>query len=452
MIDRAVAGVVLLAWASAAPAAETGCGQMLVDTTTPPETTSFITPPVPATPFYQWENNYGYCGEVSLMQAGLAHGQWMSQLDARLICGTGLSQTGPNGACAAHHNQTNYNAQLLIEDPGTGVSGPGTYANAALCMANARLAGSTYPYESQPAGMAGYQQYMSWVKAQVISGQQVTVGVLINGGTDKQYDHEVAVLRIGTNHAVTDPAYHADDVLYFDDHGAYTLNGKALSNYPAIPRGAGGDTTGCTPYVYGYSFAELANTRAGANRANAIAYSIIIPGAQSIHTYTGGSGYAPVTINGPHDYAFSVAGPMDEDGETLPVSLDITGPTQTGGVNNPADPVAGYNYENPHIGTPNSGNACTNAPAAAMTHFGLRATVRRLTPGVAYNLYQYNLPPVSGTGSAAALAVPTGGFNQNAAMASNVTHFIASGSTFSRALSTVSNTVVVFRCVPASSP
>jgi hypothetical protein len=179
-------------------AAEPNCNQTLVDGTSPPATAAFILPASPVTPFYQWENNNGYCGEVSLLQAGLAHGQWLDQLNTRLVCGTGLSQSGPSGACAAHDHIANYNAQLLIETPGTGVSGSHIYADAPQCMANARLNGVTFPYETQATGLAGYQQYMSWVKAQVIAGNQVTLAVLLNGGSDPQYDHEVAVLKIGT--------------------------------------------------------------------------------------------------------------------------------------------------------------------------------------------------------------------------------------------------------------
>jgi hypothetical protein len=119
-----------------------------------------------------------------MMQAGLNNGQWISQFNARLICGTELSQSGPNGACAAHNGEVNYNAQLLIEDPDTGVSGPNAYANAALCLENSRLNGSTFNYSAQSPGLAGYKQYMSWVKSEVIAGYQVTFAVLLNGGTD----------------------------------------------------------------------------------------------------------------------------------------------------------------------------------------------------------------------------------------------------------------------------
>ncbi len=443
-----------LAASPAAPAAEADCGQTLVDGTTPPATSGFITPRAPVQPFYQWENNNGYCGEVSLMQAGLANGQWMSQFNARLICGTGLSQSGPDGACAAHDNVPNYNAQLLIEDPETGVSGRERYANAALCVANSRLAGVTFPYETEKSGIAGYQHYMSWVKQQVILGNQVTLAVLFNGGHDPQYDHEVAVLKIGTNHALNDPTYYPDDVVYFDDHGAYTLHGTAFAWNPAIPPGAAAPHgKGCTPYVFGYSFASLAQSRSGANGTGAQGYSIVIPGERLIHTGTGGSGYDTVPIIGPRNYAFSVGGPADPGGETLPVSLAILGPTQTAGVTNPRDPIAGYGYENPMIGTSVAGRSCTNdAPTPWMTNLVLRATASGLTPGRGYNLYEYEFARVHGKGMSAALAVPDSDFNANAGMASHVTSFTASGEQFAKTITTTSDKIVVFRCVPADGP
>jgi len=433
------------------PAAEPDCGQALVDGTTPPATAYYIYPRQTVTPFYQWENNDGYCGEVSMMIAGLNNGQWMSQYNARLVCGTGLSQSGPDGACAAHHNVPNYNAQLLIEDPGTGVSGPNIYADAAQCVANSRLSGSTFDYSAQPAGSAGYEQYMSWVKSKVIAGQQVTVAVLLNGGTSTQYDHEVAVIKIGTNHPPTDPTYYADDVLYFDDHGVYTLSRNHFTTNPAIPPGAGSDSTGCTVYVFGYSFGSLPQTRVEANAQGAQAYSIIIPEGGSTVSGTGGSGYSVVSIMGPHNYGFSVAGPQDTDGVTLPVQVAIVA-SNTNGEPNPLDPIAGYSYENPIIGTSSVGSSCTNSPPASWMNIELQATVSGLISGVAYNLYEYDFSGISATGSAAALAVPVADFNANANLATNVTHFTASGPTYTHLLATTSDKIIVFRCVPAAAP
>ena len=51
---------------------------------------------------------------------------------------------------------------------------------------------------------------MTWVKSEVIAGHQVTIGVLVNGGTDPQYDHEVTVTAIGTNHPI-DATYNGDE-------------------------------------------------------------------------------------------------------------------------------------------------------------------------------------------------------------------------------------------------
>jgi hypothetical protein len=436
-----------------AGAAESNCGQKLVDGTTPPTTTSYIYPRQPLKPFYQWENNDGYCGEVSMMQAGLNNGQWMSQFNARLICGTGLSQSGPDGACAAHKNQVNFNAQLLIEDPGTGVSGPNTYANAALCLSNSQLSATTYNYSAQSSGITGYEEYMSWVKQQVIDGHQVTLAVLFNGGSDPQYDHEVSVIKIGTNHSPTDPTYYSDDVVYFDDHGVYTLSGTKFTSNPAIPPGAGSDSKGCTPYVFGYTFGSLANTRAGANGRHAQGYSIIIPGDTTIQVYTGGSGYNTVPILGPHNYAFSVTGPQDPTGVTLPVALTIVGPTVSNGSTNPLDPISGYDYENPMIGTSVWGLSCSNkAPSAWMTNFVLQATVSGLTPSVSYNLYEYDFSSVTGVGSAAALAVPTEDFNANARLATHVTTFTAVSPTYTQTITKTSDQIVVLRCVPTSAP
>lgn len=44
-------------------ASEPNCSQTLVDGTTAPATTYYIYPAQSVVPFYQWENNNGYCGE-----------------------------------------------------------------------------------------------------------------------------------------------------------------------------------------------------------------------------------------------------------------------------------------------------------------------------------------------------------------------------------------------------
>lgn len=134
----------------------------------------------------------------------------------------------------------------------------------------------------------------------------------------------------------------------------------------------------------------------------------------------------------------------------LPVTLRIASST-TNGAANPRHLLAGYNDENPFIGPQTDGSGCTNVAPQAMS-ITLEVTVSGLTPGTAYNLYEYDFNQVTGIGSAAALRVPTSRFNAQAAMATTATHFTAAGPTYVTTVATSSTKVVMFRAVPASAP
>jgi hypothetical protein len=372
------------------------------------------------TPFHQWNTNDGYCGEVSALQAGLNSGQWMSQYNSRLICGTGLSQSGPDGYCATNGNIPNYNAQVLLELP---MPGDSTFASAGLCLKNARLDYVLFASANQPDGMAGYESYLSWIKAQVLAGNQVTIGVLNQYGSDAQYDHEVSVTRIGTNYAFADTAYHGEDVLFFDDH-----------------------TAGGTPYKRGYTFASLAKSRRGANSIFAHRYSILIPGG-AVTSGAGGDGRhaKPGTIRA-SNYGFAVKGPLDPGKETLPVTLAVTGSTTDGEPNRPMK-GAGFYFENPGLES-----ECTNTPPRSWMGITLRVTVSGLDVGKAYNLYRYDFNGVSGVGEQAALQVPDSNFNAHAGESTSVKHFVATETTLSEGVETTSDKIIVFRAVPADGP
>jgi hypothetical protein len=131
-------------------------------------------------------------------------------------------------------------------------------------------------------------------------------------------------------------------------------------------------------------------------------------------------------------------------------------------VANPADenssPAAGYNYENPAIGSRSGqcerGNCATNTLPAAM-QMRLQATVHGLTPGAAYHLYEYDFPTQTGaqTGYAAVLAIPASNFNMQSGKASHVTSFVALGADYvAGAVTRLSSEIVVFRAVPADAP
>ena len=86
--------------------------------------------------------------------------------------------------------------------------------------------------------------------------------------------------------------------------------------------------------------------------------------------------------------------------------------------------MAGYDYENAMIGTSVWGRSCTNNPPDAwMTNFVLLVAASGLTPGIAYNLYEYEFSSVEGEGAGAALAVPVRDFNANARLATHTTTY-----------------------------
>jgi hypothetical protein len=63
----------------------------------------------------------------------------------------------------------------------------------------------------------------------------------------------------------------------------------------------------------------------------------------------------------------------DTYNETVPVRLTaspqpgaVVGPTYSDGAQNPRDPLAGYDYENPFIGTKTNEEGCTNNPPSSV--------------------------------------------------------------------------------------
>ena len=221
-------------------------------------------------------------------------GIWMSQFNARLLCGAqlntipdilsesldqilpqdpprpypnpnvfhigqSLSQSGPDGWCHIFNHEANYNSQVLYETPVPGVlSGTNDYAFASRCIENSGMRGTAYDSSKQTPGIEGYKQYMSWVKAQLIAGNVVSMGILCKGGDDPIYDHEVTVLKIGTNHDPLDSTYYPDDVLYFDDHGGLAVLLDDFSKddrefypfQPSVPPGASESVSAIARFLY----------------------------------------------------------------------------------------------------------------------------------------------------------------------------------------------------------
>ena len=435
------------------------CSQALLGYV-PAEPRNSIAPRRPIQPFYQWQSNNGYCGEVSILQGGMNNGLWASQYNVRLLCGnkssgddgipagTPLLQSGPDGYCAAHTNGAGvatavHASQLLLDD-----GDPDKGQNSVLtCARNAGLEAELYVAPAELDGQAALRHFVSWIKSQLIAGHWVTTGLLTTGGTNSEYDHIVSVVSIGSNQPADDAAYDADDVIYFEDHGAYTFRGTKETHNPAVPPGAGDDKEGCVPYIYGIRVSDLGQTRASFD-----ALTTGQPYALAIPDRSGGDEQS-VILN----FGVAITGPLDDDGVTRPVRVTIE-KSSTAGSENPRDPIAEYNYEAPYIGSSDEGESCTNEPPAAWMDLQLKLEVQELTPGRSYNIYRYIFdgvkPPVGSApvGASMALAVPRKAFNARKADATSMQSFTATGTTYTDHLSLRSDHVAVIRVVPSDAP
>ena len=234
-----------------------GASAQVMTATSPPTTWSTDLPPR-----LQWNENFGYCGEVSLISAGLYFGQYASQYEARSIASNGK----PQYLSAS---------QLLL-----GVNDQ--YATNAMHL-------NAVEWDA-PAGSSS-EDFLAWVKGYVLQGLPVAIGVYTNeyrfyGSTnphagDPLYDHIVPVNGIVSSHAASDPTYYADDVIEFSDNGLWAPGGNPS-------------------YEFSYAFGAFQKTRTQANAHNGPIYSL---------ASTGGN------------YGLAVTGVSDLYHDTLPVRL-----------------------------------------------------------------------------------------------------------------------------------
>jgi hypothetical protein len=178
----------------------------------------------------QWLHNDGYCGEVSLIMAGLKYGQYLSQYDARDVA-TGSQQK---------YYLVGSNDQETSTKLGLG------------------------SIEFDSRSNIGAENYLAWVKKMTRQGYAVTITVYMNyylfyGITNSDageydYDHIVSVSKIESQY--DDDLYHATDVITMEDHGLWA------------PR-----TTGPV-YFFNYTFADFIGTREEANEPKGSVYTL----------------------------------------------------------------------------------------------------------------------------------------------------------------------------------
>lgn len=235
-------------------------------------------------PRLQWNENFGYCGEVSMISAGLYYGQYISQYTARAIA----SQNTP---------QYLTKSQLLL-----GINDQ--YAAAKMHLK--AIAWNTSAEKKT-------QQFLTWIKKNVLEGYPVIIGIYTNeylfynkknpkaGNSD--YDHIVPVFEISSYHSLDHTDYYADDVIYFSDNGLW-----GDSVYP--------------PYIFSYPFAVFQANRKQANAKNGSIYSLSNSGS---------------------NYGIAITGIIDLNGDTFPIRVDTNlndeKPEIQNGTNIPPEPT-----------------------------------------------------------------------------------------------------------------
>jgi len=213
-------------------------------------------------PRLQWNANFGYCGEVSFISAGLYYGQYLSQYTARAVA----SQNTP---------QYLRKSQLLL-----GVNDQ--YAAEQMHL-------NAVVWNTKKGKRTN--QFLKWVKKNVLKGFPVVIGIYTNeylfygiknpNAGDPDYDHIVSVFGIGSNQPLKSSGYNKNDIIYFSDNG--------LWGSPVDP-----------PYIFSYPVGQFQASRREANSKNGNIYSL---------------------ANDGKNYGIKFTGVMDLNGDTLPVRV-----------------------------------------------------------------------------------------------------------------------------------
>jgi len=339
---------------------------------------------------FQWFNNKGYCGETSLICAGLKYGQYVSQYTVRQTIGS----------------QADDQVLLGIND--------NTAADALHLQ-----------YVQFTSSAGNTNQFLTWVKAYILNDHPVIIGIYTNeclfhqqpgcycGGSssvcgDPEYDHIVPVVTIQSTDLTVPtlppppyPTYDSNDVITFSDNG---LEGpyNNPTNSPCGPNPA-------NPYWFSYTFDGFQNDRKQANNPQGQWYSL---GDE---------------VN---NYAIAILGVKDLDHDTIPVTV-VTN------VGTSSCPSTGYlNYEFPEIVDG------FNTQPAPLT-LSLEVTVTILDPSQSYHLYYYN----------DLAKIPDSAFNSHASDALQSWTIAAhSGSTYQVSVTIQSDQVAAFRAVSTTAP
>lgn len=200
-----------------------------------------------------WQSSAsGYCGETSLLCAGLLYGQYVPQYIVRQLLADYFLQLwgeaaepsgdlttmwnlffgstwGSSGAPGGDYPNIDkqlfgklgqYYCQVLpqIWDASSGANNDGFQPLEALLR---QLHLSHVQFKPANAQYKTHDTFIPWVKQNVCDGYPAIIGVqdFLAGSNDTDYDHIVLVLGWASNHDLADNSYFADDEIVFSDHG-----------------------------------------------------------------------------------------------------------------------------------------------------------------------------------------------------------------------------------------
>lgn len=214
---------------------------------------------------FQWNANYGYCGETSFIAAGMMFGQYTSQWTARALASPGKPQTWV------------YSQLLLGTNPGTGHQ-------------NSLIAAEAMKLDAVSIDQVETSDFISEIKAGVAAGDAVVIGVYENStylpdvAASDTYDHIVPVMGFGSNSPISTTTSEPGDTIQISDNALYS----------------GAPSPQTRPYYYTYGMEFFQNSRPGSALASAGVYSL------------------PDDVK---NYGTKITGVADTDGVTIPVSL-----------------------------------------------------------------------------------------------------------------------------------
>ncbi|MFM8520274.1 MAG: calcium-binding protein, partial [Solirubrobacterales bacterium] len=366
----------------------------------------------------QWDANFGYCGETSVIAAGMSFGQYTSQWTARSLANPGVLQT--KSASQLVPSWPSDTSGKLLPPPATGQD----WQTAAEAMSLDVEGFDTYSQLKSARGFAATNAFLAWVKTKMVAQERVIIGVMNNtnileesGDGDAVFDHVVPVLQIGSEQpfapAGSQQTYYGSDTITIGDNGLYTpyLLGNPVvvkTRYTKSNFSAGNTAPNAlNSTFYTNTFDYIQDDRGGANTSSSACgictspsncNAACSPDVYSVYDNTYWSEKPKLFPANLGNYGFAISGVTDPQGETVPVSLTTSTlanqPLNNEGVN-PGD--SNQNFTGPAPGK----------PAVQPSAFQLKATVGPLTPGVSYNLDLYD----------SFISVPTSDFNDNSAVA-----------------------------------